>query len=357
MFPSNKIILLLSALILSVSLFSQDTLKGVVIDASVNQKLEGVVIQYGNLQSDYAISDTNGLFTIPPNHNTILHIHALGYKNVSVLYSDLQIKPKIRLEPLPIELKEIVVSNVDANKLLDRILSNMVKSMVINQSLKYRTYFVQSLNNDSNRIEINLDYSVLLKKRRLRIGRMPYKLSLIDIELLGENTSSDIKDFANCEYFPSYILDSKQLKNYHVTFGYSEDNTIFILNASPKTENNRDDSVYKYYINENDSTIKYMEIDYTSPSNKKNKYHHHEGIKFAVKRKIARIEFEKYNDCIFTSSAKVIIEIHGIHPSGKEEDIAYYIDTRYVENIDSDKIINGKELNGFSNEFFKLIGK
>ena len=237
---------------------------GIIVEQTSKTPVEGAVIQYGNSQQEYALSDKDGKFIIPEKHNSIIHIHSMGYKRHSILSSDLLNKPIIELAFSPIMLNEVEINYFDANRFLEKAFSNTINSLLTNQKLTYFMHFVQSCNNGENKHELELHYSSFLKKNKLRIEKIPYELNLIHLSHLYKDTGVIDRNLVSCEYHVSEIFNSKRLKKYRTVLYSSENDSIYILKTIHKSdgENNSLGS-NTYHINKKDTTICLIDVNYT----------------------------------------------------------------------------------------------
>ncbi|MDR1500982.1 MAG: hypothetical protein LBT43_00815 [Prevotella sp.] len=326
---------------------------GIVIEKSYNTPIEGIVLQYGNSPQDYVISDKDGNFSIPEKHNSIIHIHGIGYKRLSILFSEILNNPTLELELSPIELNEIEISYIDANRLLEKAFSNTRQSLLLNQKLVYLTHFVQSSNDGKDKHELNLQYSALLSKNKLKNGKIPYELSLISLNHLQKDNGAEDKNIVSCEYHVSEILNPKRLENYRAMVSHSENDSLIILKTLPKSEKDNLYGSYLYIINKEDTTIHLIDINYKDQLLSKAKYIKNKNLKWAVRGKTGLIEFRKHNKKIYMYSVKYTAELHCIYYNGKEKDVIYYIDNKY-QNTDKHSNLKQIKLNGYSQELFDM---
>ena len=185
---------------------------GTIVEQRSKIPIEGAIIQYGNSQQDHVLSNKDGKFIIPEKHNSIIHIHSMGYKRHSILSSDLLNKPMIELEFSPIMLDEVEINYFDTNRFLEKAFSNTINSLLTNQKLMYFMHFVQSCNNGEDKHELNLRYSSFLRKNKLRPEKIPYELNLIHLNHLYKDSGIIDRSLVSCEYHVSEIFNPKRFK-------------------------------------------------------------------------------------------------------------------------------------------------
>ncbi|MDR1500983.1 MAG: carboxypeptidase-like regulatory domain-containing protein [Prevotella sp.] len=321
------------------------------------EPIEGAIIQFGDKQSDYIVSDKNGKFSLPPKYNDILHIQCIGYKQVSILASKLLDNSIIELELSPIELNEIEISYIDANKLLEIAYHNTIKKMLTDLFLIYNAHIVISYNNDID--ELNLSYTSLLKNNKLRRGKIPYELKLINIEQIYKGEQDLIKkNIISCEYHASEkLLNPKLLKDLHITIAQSDNDSLFIIKSKPKTINNISNNK-TYHINRSDTTIRFIDVKFSDLELTKQKtmtYNGEKNILCTLRNQTGQVELRNNQDGkLYMYGLKHTVDCVVRYNNGEEANITYYIDSNYTNSIGNYKT-KRKSLDGYTFGILSLL--
>lgn len=342
------------------SLQSYSQIQCTIIGSKSKAAIEGAIVQYGDAQADYAVSDIKGIVNIPNSYNTVFHIYCIGYKQTSVLASKLSDNSVIELELSPLELNEVVINYIDASKLLEIAYSNTIKKLLSNVILNYSAYIVVSYNDDID--EINLEYTSLLKSNKLKKGKIPYELSLVKIDHVREGeVDLKKKNIINCEFHASEkLLNPKLLKDFQTTISYSNNDSLLILKSNPKITNNTINS-RTYHINRSDTTIRLIDVKYNDPELTKKKiitYNGEKNIQYMLRGQTGQVEL-KYNEDnkLYMHILKHIVDCVVRYESGEEVNITYYIDNKYSNKKNNGNKIKQKKLNGFTFNALSLLYK
>jgi iron complex outermembrane receptor protein len=179
-------------------LYSQDTLRGRILDRATLEPLGDATISSSGSGSG-AISDGEGRFSIP--FSPELTVSSIGYKEQQILVSKEQSFVFVFLEASPYDLQEVVVSGIPSDR--DRLISSSAAINMINARDLFRdnrTQIAQAL----NRTPGLFMHSGTLSTNRLTIrgigSRTPYGTNKVrayfrDIPLTsgtGETTLEDI---------------------------------------------------------------------------------------------------------------------------------------------------------------------
>jgi len=137
---------------------------GTIVEQTSKIPIEGDIIQYGDFQQDYGLSDKDGKFIIPEKHKTIIHIMSIGYKTKSMLVSDIRKNNVIILESVPIELSPIEVTPADANKILSQAIYNTKAQLLTKTNIEYLLHIKQIETYSQEEQEFYVKYLSFLNK-------------------------------------------------------------------------------------------------------------------------------------------------------------------------------------------------
>lgn len=219
-----KNLYLLLFLFLSLTIFSQNILKGK-ITSKENAPLEGVNIYFDGTTIS-TISDESGNFTIKyePNANNILVISFMGYQTEYLTALDATKPLNVSLTISKNELKEVVIST---NELFTR-----------DQKLKlFREYFLGKTNNaKSSVIKNESDLRFKYDKEKLVFTASSDKPLVIMNESLGYKIDFELVVFEVA--FNKLSINSKDvIKNFYGGVSRFEDinNSVAVLERREKT--------------------------------------------------------------------------------------------------------------------------
>ncbi len=142
----KKITTILFILYCSSYAFSQSK-EFIILDSLTNKPINLVHITYANLNIG-SVSNTEGKIKIPLKKNSILISH-INYREKALNYKDFVNKERIILSQKPIELNEIVVSNIKLKEKFSSILDTYLNVYSSKKIINYSTYKETFKVNDS----------------------------------------------------------------------------------------------------------------------------------------------------------------------------------------------------------------
>ena len=351
-----RVFYLIILLFISLNTFSQTSVSGIVLDQD-ETPIDGVVIQYGDFQQDYGLSDKDGKFIIPEKHKTIIHIMSIGYKTKSMLVSDIRKNNVIILESAPIELSPIEVTPTDANKILSQAIYNTKAHLLTKTNIEYLLHLKQVETNSQEEQEFYVKYLSCLNKNEPKKKGIPYKFKMMEwdiIKKLPEKGSSEIlsKNIFNIEYHLIKIDGYYFKDNYKVIVADSPENLI-ILSAKPKEGKFKDCISFKFYISQDDTTFVSWDID-ENYRNIEKEYKSFRTFKYKINKIKTDIQFVRDNQNYYMSNCSQIVEASVIHKNKKEENLVFYSNSIFTGNINTQKTDDLKSLNGGSKQVIKM---
>ncbi|MBP1618658.1 MAG: CarboxypepD reg-like domain [Bacteroidetes bacterium] len=329
-------------------LFIYSQVKGKLLDASTHKAVENAIVQFGDLPEENVVTKADGGFEIPQKHGLVVSIICLGYKSLSVLVDDIGKNPLILLESSPIELKEVEVNYVDAEKLLERAFENTKQKLLVNEYVSYDMHFVQAMNGiDSD--ELQMSYVSFLKKNSLKNGKIPYELGLISLQILKEDQKESKDYIANCDYQGASIFNMKNLEKYKITLSDSQNDEFLVLKAQQKSRASNSKS-YLCYINRNDTTINRFDVEVTSLDKLEYKKDSH--FQWATKGMKGRLEFSRRGEAMYMTAVQYTLKLQYLMEDGTVSSVECFMDNKY-RNRGSEGP-KTKKLNGYSRELFSI---
>lgn len=337
------------------SSIAQTNISRTICAAENGMPIEGAVVQFGDLQNDYIISDKNGKFSLPHKHNDILFIQCIGYTSKSVLSLNLLKNNIILLELSPIELNPVEVTPIDFDIILTKAIANLKNKLITNSYLLYSLQLKQKEEYSGEEQEVKLRYAACLEK--VKNKNLPFILKKVDIEkikVLPDNATSGSlkKNTFNIEYHLK-SLDSKYfIDKYKVTKSNTEDGLI-VLSALPQNKQTQEYVDYRFYISEVDTILQsiHINVDY---KNSEDGYKSFGTRKYKVNKTNTEIKFAEKDGNYYLIECLQILEILLNYKDGRKEKIISYSDTKLAEfnNIIPSNIEKSQKLNGFSRELF-----
>lgn len=338
------------------NLIAQTKFSGEIREADTNTPIEGAIIQYGEMQEDYIISDKNGVFSIPKKHNDIIYIRRIGYLTNSILFDNLVKDKNVLLQISPIELNSVEITPIDVNTILAQSIINTKNKLIRDNYFNYLLHFKQIEKYSGEEQEIELKYAARLDK--VKSKNLSYSLKKIDIkriQQLPENATSNSlkKNIFNIEYHMKDFDSNYYLEKYKITKSDSS-NDLLIFSASPKEKGIKEFVDYKFYISKVDTVLQAIHID-VDYKNSNDGYKSFGTRKYKINKNNTVIKFSQKEDgnYIFAEGLQVL-EILIEYKNGHKEKIISFSSSKLMEedNYIPQNINKLKKLNGRSKELF-----
>lgn len=336
-----------------VCLEMQAQIQGIVIDKDSQKPLSDVIVQYGSSSKDFVYTTDNGRFSIPEFGDDIIYFQSIGYKTKSISKVTLKQSPTVVLEINPVSLNPVVISPLDADVLLEQVMTNTKKKLLTNQPVGYLLHFLQTKSTDTLQNEIYLKYTASLTdkdlKKNLKKERIPYIFNIVDIKRV-QRTETPTSELYGAEYHASHLLSFGKSIHNETTRSYSADSSYIILNIEP-LQGKEGWATGEIRINKEDMTIASMEIESVDSVLEAQPYKRYMGKMVKILRKVGRFEFSKVNDKYYLKQCYTYYKFRAVNEYGREEDITYFCDVDCIGLIDKIKI-KKRRLSGYCQELF-----
>ena len=317
---------------LSLNVFSQTSIRGVVLDKDTKKAIPDVIVQYGTLSKDYVYTDDQGRFSIPMVSENIIYFQCFGYKSRAVLKSDIQQASIIFMELNPVSLNPVVISPGDADMLLEEVMINTKKKLLTNHPIGYLLHFLQTKTIETLQNEMYLKYATTLTdkalEKNLKKDKVPYVYNLIDIRRL-QRSETPVSELYSAEYHASHLFTFGKSINNETTRGYSSDSSLIILQIEP-LEGKEGWAKGEVNIRKDDMTIVSIEIESVDSVLEVQPYKKYMGKMIKILRKAGRFEFEKINDKYYMKECYTYYRFRVVNEYGKEEDVLYHCDVNCI---------------------------
>ncbi len=319
--------------------------------------IEGVLIQYTDLnqQNQILFSDPNGLIELNTrmiSTTDSLHIICLGYDQTTLRISDVISSKTIRLSPKLIVLDEVIITPINANDILQKAILNTKKKLSKEYPIEYTGILQYNTADNQQFKKNNLKYSAILTDSKSTKEKLPYILSLIDLEKQGSTQLDRLKDKDFYAWYHLIHMRNTIKEDYQVKLSNFSDNEVFILDCSPN-KNSKQTKHLTFYINTNDTTINSINMDLIenlavkSQSKKKGKY------EAKILKEKFNIQFSTHNGHYYFSEG---IYYNKIEYRDKENSdiIEYYQQIRALGfKKEESASYTSKKLSGYSREILE----
>lgn len=335
------------------TLQAQNTIHGVVIDKETRQAVSDVIVQYGNLSSDYDYTKIDGKYTLPSTSNGVIMFQCIGYKSLSVSLINLQKNPVVEMELDPVYLNPVVINPDDADKILDEVMVNTKKNLLLKQPICYLLHFVQTNTADTLKNDIYMQYATTLAqkdlKKNMKNARVPYTFNLIDIARVEKSVIPTSEQYG-AEYHASHLFTFGKSKNNETRKSYSSDSTLITLSIKPLPGRGGWASG-EVIINRQDMTIMSMEIQSVDSVLEAEDYKKYMGKQLKVTKKVGRFAFKEIAGKRYMTDCYTFYKFKTVSETGKADEITYSCDVSFKGFIGK-KQLRQRQLSGFCQELF-----
>ena len=350
---SNRIAVILFAMVSCMSLPAQIYIKGIVVDKDTKKAIPDVIVQFGSSSQAFTYTDAKGQFRIPENSENIIHFQYFGYKTRSIPRASILQNSRIELEVSPLSLDPVIISPDDADKLLDEAMLNTKKRLVLDQPVSYLLHFIQNRSTDTLQNEIYMKYASTLSekdlKKNLKKERVPYVFNLIEIIRL-QKTEIPTSDLYGAEYHASHLFTFGKSVNNETFKSYSADSSLIYLRIEPLK--GRDGWARgEITINSTDMTIASMEIESVDSILSSQPHRRFMGKQVRTLKKLGRFSFKKYSDRYYMSDCFTYYKFRSVDEYDKQEDVSYYCDVDFRGFVEKDQL-RKRRLSGYCQELF-----
>ncbi len=288
----------LAFIFLSVSIScvsAQTPVRGTVVEKDTNNPIPDVIVQYGELSSDYVYTNATGRFSLPETTEEIIHFQCFGYQPRAITKSHLIQNPVVRLELNPVSLNPIIISPGDADALLDEVMENTKKKLLTDIPVAYLLHFLQTKKTDTLQNEVYMKYATTLSekdlKKNLKAERVPYIYNIIDIARV-QKAVIPASELYGAEYHASHLFTFGKSDNNETTRSYTTDSSLLILNIEP-LEGRNGWASGEIRIRSRDMTILSMQIESIDSIMEMQPYKRYMGRMIKVLKKAGRFEFKE----------------------------------------------------------------
>ena len=344
-------LLLIILLWASTKLFAQDLITATIVDFEDNPII-GAIIKCDH-SNKYATSGIDGKFELYIDTiDESVDIQCLSYVKCNIPVSKIQETNIIRLETLPILLGAVEITPTKANELLDKAFKNTQEKLLLNQDINYLLHFTQSIDKENLTDELYLKYSSNLQKTKARRGYIPYKLNLIALQHIRNETNNSELQIVPGNYHESSFLNKPKLDKYTCKLGTSENDSLLVIEiiANEKSKTNQN---ALFYINKSDTTITCFTSKHIDNITNEDAYSKYKDIKYAQDGNVY-CEYKPKGESLYLSKFNWVVSLH-CKTKEDEYDSSFLIDLKAL-HINDNGIENKTsiKLNGYSGELFKI---
>lgn len=235
----KKLLLLFVVLLSYVSVFAQSEEYSIVVkDIETLQPIENATVVILKTKQ-VLMTNEDGKVTFVLSGGSNVEISEMNYENLTLRWASLKESEfVIYLKNKKENLDEVVVSQENLQKTLQRIVSNSKQKISISHRLKVyvREFFMldnqYSYYNDGL---VNFQFNknnttTLLVEQNRSYGLLETDISA---DLMGYNLNNIMENYSNFKYFEP-LLDSKAKKEYDFTIkGHSKNKDYFVMSVNP----------------------------------------------------------------------------------------------------------------------------
>ncbi|WP_375580315.1 hypothetical protein ABWH96_04565 [Marivirga tractuosa] len=286
-------------------------------DEENSQPVESALILHQNQAKESAISNSNGLFELPPSWQSddSLFVHHVNYETTTFSFSK-DLKDTLNIKQQDFMLDEVVVY---AEKTVEQFLEDIVANTQakLKFPVKYDGYYKEfTLENEKyisfadasmqfyledKRDDINIDAS-LLESRAVNLETSE-EIDLSLVAPIGFESALAYKDPSKVSSF----LNPNNYKNYN--YSISDGSPLITIKISPKNPEQDVCKVGKILVEKKDSTISFIQFQYHPLSIKNSKEVNMLVMKAKVLQNKVSIKYRYYEDEIILDYVRMNISM------------------------------------------------
>ncbi|SFC82069.1 hypothetical protein SAMN05216297_102393 [Flavobacterium phragmitis] len=237
--PMKKLLLLFVVLLSSISVLAQSEEYSILVkDIETLQPIENATVVILKTKQ-VLMTNEDGKVTFVLSGGSNVEVSEMNYENLTVRWASLKESEfVVYLKNKKENLDEVVVSQENLQKTLQRIVSNSKKKISISHRLKVyvREFFMldnqYSYYNDGL---VNFQFNknnttTLLVEQNRSYGLLEADVSA---DLMGYNLNNIMENYSNFKYFEP-LLDAKAKKEYDFTVkGHSKNKDYYVMSVTP----------------------------------------------------------------------------------------------------------------------------